>query len=96
VRSSWKRKPLLHVYLGVVFAALGKEVGRSGKALRRRGAAERNQAQLYLNLAEVYATRAPDEAVEALQAGTEIARRDIRLNIAMNNSRSVVHRCFHS
>jgi tetratricopeptide (TPR) repeat protein len=46
---------------------------------------KRNQAQLYLNLAEVYATAGrKDDAVETLQAGLKYARRDVRLNLAIN------------
>jgi tetratricopeptide (TPR) repeat protein len=51
---------------------------------------KRNQAQLYLNLAEVYATAGRrEDAVEALQAGLKFARRDVRLNIALNR---LIHR----
>src|SRR6267142_1965115 len=58
---------------------------RDNYAIKALPHMKRNQAQLYLNLAEVYATAGRrDEAVEALQAGLKFARRDIRLNIAMN------------
>jgi len=80
-----KNNPYYMSYLGVVLA---RSEGKWGEAERLCDSAvrmKRNQAQLYLNLAEVYATAGRrDDAVEALQAGLKFARRDVRLNIAMN------------
>ena len=80
-----KNNPYYMSYLGVVLA---RSEGKWGEAERLCDSAvrmKRNQAQLYLNLAEVYATAGRrDDAVEALQSGLKFARRDIRLNIAMN------------
>ena len=80
-----KNNPYYMSYLGVVLARSEKKWGEAEKLCDGAVRLKRNQAQLYLNLAEVYATAGRrDEAVEALQAGLKFARRDIRLNIAMN------------
>ena len=80
-----KNNPYYMSYLGVVLARSEKKWGEAEKLCDGAVRLKRNQAQLYLNLAEVYATSGRrDEAVEALQAGLKYARRDIRLNIAMN------------
>lgn len=80
-----KNNPYYMSYLGVVLARSEKKWGEAEKLCDGAVRLKRNQAQLYLNLAEVYATSGRrDEAVEALQAGLKFARRDIRLNIAMN------------
>lgn len=80
-----KNNPYYMSYLGVVLARSEKKWGEAEKLCDGAVRLKRNQAQLYLNLAEVYATAGRrDEAVEALQAGLKYARRDIRLNIAMN------------
>jgi len=80
-----KNNPYYMSYLGVVLA---RSEGRWGEAEKLCDSAvrmKRNQAQLYLNLAEVYAAAGRrDEAIEALQAGLQYARRDVRLTIAMN------------
>ena len=80
-----KNNPYYMSYLGVVLARSERKWGEAEKLCDGAVRLKRNQAQLYLNLAEVYATAGRrDEAVEALQAGLKFARRDIRLNIAMN------------
>ena len=80
-----RNNPYYMSYLGVVLARSEKKWGEAEKLCDGAVRLKRNQAQLYLNLAEVYATAGRrDEAVEALQAGLKFARRDIRLNIAMN------------
>src|SRR5712664_726332 len=80
-----KNNPYYMSYLGVVLA---RSEGKWGEAERLCDSAvrmKRNQAQLYLNLAEVYATAGRrDDAVEALQTGLKYARRDVRLNLAIN------------
>src|SRR5213595_1155587 len=80
-----KNNPYYMSYLGVVLA---RSEGKWGEAERLCDSAvrmKRNQAQLYLNLAEVYATAGRrDDAVETLQAGLKYARRDVRLNLAIN------------
>ena len=89
-----KNNPYYMSYLGVVLARSERKWGEAEKLCDSAVRLKRNQAQLYLNLAEVYATAGRrEEAVEALQAGLKFARRDIRLNIAMNkltNRRSPV------
>lgn len=80
-----KNNPYYMSYLGVVLARSERKWGEAEKLCDGAVRLKRNQAQLYLNLAEVYAAAGRrDEAVEALQAGLKYARRDIRLNIAMN------------
>src|SRR5712671_7820409 len=80
-----KNNPYYMSYLGVVLARSEEKFGEAERLCDAAVRLKRNQAQLYLNLAEVYATAGRrDEAVEALQAGLKFARRDIRLNIAMN------------
>jgi predicted Zn-dependent protease len=80
-----RNNPYYMSYLGVVLARSEHKWGEAEKLCDGAVRMKRNQAQLYLNLAEVYATAGRrDEAVEALQAGLKFARRDIRLNIAMN------------
>src|ERR1700757_4127649 len=80
-----KNNPYYMSYLGVVMARSEQKWAEAEKLCDSAVRMKRNQAQLYLNLAEVYATAGRrDEAVEALQAGLKFARRDIRLNIAMN------------
>jgi Flp pilus assembly protein TadD len=80
-----KNNPYYMSYLGVVLARSEKKWGEAERLCDSAVRLKRNQAQLYLNLAEVYATAGRrDDAVEALQAGLKYARRDIRLNIAMN------------
>ncbi|HLK03761.1 MAG TPA: tetratricopeptide repeat protein [Candidatus Acidoferrum sp.] len=80
-----RNNPYYMSYLGVVLARSEQKWGEAEKLCDGAVRLKRNQAQLYLNLAEVYATAGRrDEAVEALQAGLKFARRDIRLNIAMN------------
>lgn len=80
-----RNNPYYMSYLGVVLARSEQKWGEAEKLCDSAVRLKRNQAQLYLNLAEVYATAGRrDDAIEALQAGLKYARRDIRLNIAMN------------
>src|ERR1700747_402960 len=80
-----RNNPYYMSYLGVVLARSEQKWGEAERLCDAAVRMKRNQAQLYLNLAEVYATAGRrDEAVEALEAGLKFARRDIRLNIAMN------------
>jgi tetratricopeptide (TPR) repeat protein len=72
-------------YLGVVLARSERKWGEAERLCDSAVRMKRNQAQLYLNLADVYKTAGRrEDAVEALQAGLKFARRDVRLNIAMN------------
>src|SRR5215471_20674510 len=80
-----KNNPYYMSYLGVVLARSEEKWAEAEKLCDNAVRLKRNQAQLYLNLAEVYATAGrKDDAVETLQAGLKYARRDVRLNIAMN------------
>jgi Flp pilus assembly protein TadD len=80
-----KNNPYYMSYLGVVIARSEQRWADAEKLCDSAVRMKRNQAQLYLNLAEVYATAGRrDDAVEALQAGLKFARRDVRLNIALN------------
>ena len=80
-----RNNPYYMSYLGVVMARAEQKWAEAERLCDSAVKMKRNQAQLYLNLAEVYATAGRrDDAVEALQAGLKFARRDIRLNIAMN------------
>jgi len=80
-----RNNPYYMSYLGVVLARSEKKWAEAEKLCDSAVRLKRNQAQLYLNLAEVYATAGRrDDAVEALEAGMKYARRDVRLNIAMN------------
>jgi Flp pilus assembly protein TadD len=80
-----KNNPYYMSYLGVVLARTEEKWAEAEKLCDSAVRLKRNQAQLYLNLAEVYATAGrKDDAVETLQAGLKYARRDVRLNLAMN------------
>src|SRR5712672_2586243 len=80
-----KNNPYYMSYLGVVLARSEHKWGEAEKLCDGAVRLKRNQAQLYLNLAEVYATAGrKDDAVETLQAGLKYARRDVRLNLAIN------------
>jgi Flp pilus assembly protein TadD len=80
-----KNNPYYMSYLGVVLARSENRWAEAERLCDGAVRIKRNQAQLYLNLAEVYATAGRrDDAVEALQAGLKFARRDVRLNIALN------------
>src|SRR5437870_466725 len=80
-----KNNPYYMSYLGVVLARSEQKWGEAEKLCDSAVRMKRNQAQLYLNLAEVYATAGRrDDAVETLQAGLKYARRDVRLNLAIN------------
>src|SRR5499427_10555331 len=80
-----KNNPYYISYLGVILARSERKWAEAEQLCDSAVRMKRNQAQLYLNLAEVYATAGRrEDAVEALQAGLKYARRDIRLNIAMN------------
>src|SRR6476661_3693566 len=80
-----KNNPYYMSYLGVVLARSEQKWAEAEKLCDSAVRMKRNQAQLYLNLAEVYATAGrKDDAVETLQAGIKFARRDVRLNLALN------------
>ncbi len=80
-----KNNPYYMSYLGVVLARSEQKWGEAERLCDSAVRMKRNQAQLYLNLAEVYsAAGRREEAVEALRSGLKFARRDVRLNIAMN------------
>jgi Flp pilus assembly protein TadD len=80
-----KNNPYYMSYLGVVLARSEAKWAEAERLCDSAVRLKRNQAQLYLNLAEVYATAGRrDDAVETLQAGLKYARRDVRLNLAIN------------
>ena len=80
-----KSNPYYMSYLGVVLARSEEKWAEAEKLCDSAVRLKRNQAQLYLNLAEVYTTAGRrDDAVETLQAGLKYARRDVRLNLAIN------------
>lgn len=80
-----RNNPYYMSYLGVVLARTERKWIEAEKLCDSAVRMKRNQAQLYLNLADVYKSAGRrDDAVEALQAGLKFARRDVRLNIAMN------------
>ena len=80
-----KNNPYYMSYLGVILARSERKWAEAEQLCDSAVRIKRNQAQLYLNLAEVYATAGRrDDAVEALQSGVKFARRDVRLNIALN------------
>src|SRR5579864_5170252 len=80
-----KNNPYYMSYLGVVLARSEEKWGEAEKLCDAAVRMKRNQAQLYLNLAEVYSTAGRrEDAVETLQAGLKFARRDVRLNLALN------------
>jgi Flp pilus assembly protein TadD len=80
-----KNNPYYLSYLGVILARSEKKWAEAEQLCDSAVRMKRNQAQLYLNLAEVYATAGRrEDAVEALQSGLKFARRDVRLNIALN------------
>ncbi len=80
-----KNNPYYLSYLGVILARSEKRWAEAEQLCDSAVRMKRNQAQLYLNLAEVYATAGRrEDAVEALQSGLKFARRDVRLNIALN------------
>jgi Flp pilus assembly protein TadD len=80
-----KNNPYYMSYLGVVIARSEQRWAEAERLCDNAVRMKRNQAQLYLNLAEVYATAGRrEDAVEALQSGLKFARRDVRLNIALN------------
>ncbi|HVO57687.1 MAG TPA: tetratricopeptide repeat protein [Dongiaceae bacterium] len=80
-----KNNPYYMSYLGVILARSEQKWAEAEQLCDAAVRIKRNQAQLYLNLAEVYATAGRrDDAVETLQAGLKYARRDVRLNLAIN------------
>src|SRR5215467_10218634 len=80
-----RNNPYYMSYLGVVLARSEQKWGEAERLCDQAVRMKRNQAQLYLNLAEVYASAGrKDDAVETLQAGLKYARRDVRLNLALN------------
>lgn len=80
-----KNNPYYMSYLGVVLARSEKKWNEAEHLCDSAVRMKRNQAQLYLNLAEVYAQSGRrDDAVETLESGLKYARRDVRLNMALN------------
>jgi Flp pilus assembly protein TadD len=80
-----KTNPYYMSYLGVVLARSERKWAEAEELCDTAVRMKRNQAQLYLNLAEVYvAAGRKEDALDALRAGLRYARRDVRLNIAMN------------
>ena len=80
-----KNNPYYMSYLGVVLARSEEKWAEAEQLCDSAVRLKRNQAQLYLNLAEVYATAGrKEDAIETLQAGMKYARRDVRLNLAIN------------
>jgi Flp pilus assembly protein TadD len=80
-----KNNPYYMSYLGVVLARAERKWGEAERLCDSAVRMKRNQAQLYLNLAEVFSTAGRrEDAMEALEAGMKFARRDVRLNLAMN------------
>jgi len=80
-----RNNPYYMSYLGVILARSERKWAEAEQLCASAVRMKRNQAQLYLNLAEVYSTAGRrDDAVEALQAGLKYARRDVRLNLALN------------
>lgn len=80
-----KNNPYYMSYLGVVLARSEKKWSEAERLCDSAVRMKRNQAQLYLNLAEVYSQSGRrDDAVEILETGLKYARRDVRLNIALN------------
>jgi len=80
-----KNNPYYMSYLGVVLARSEEKWAEAEKLCDSAVRLKRNQAQLYLNLAEVYATAGrKEDAVETLQARLKYARRDVRLNLAID------------
>jgi Flp pilus assembly protein TadD len=80
-----KNNPYYMSYLGVVLARSEQKWAEAETLCDHAVRIKRNQAQLYLNLAEVYAEAGrKDDAMETLQAGLKFARRDVRLNLALN------------
>ena len=80
-----RNNPYYMSYLGVILARSERKWAEAEQLCDSAVRMKRNQAQLYLNLAEVYSTAGRrDDAVEALQAGLKYARRDVRLNLALN------------
>jgi len=80
-----KSNPYYMSYLGVVIARAEQKWGEAERLCDSAVRMKRNQAQLYLNLAEVFATAGRrEDAMDALEAGMKFARRDVRLNLAMN------------
>jgi len=80
-----KTNPYYMSYLGVVLARAERKWAEAEQLCDTAVRMKRNQAQLYLNLAEVYmAAGRKEDAMEVLRSGLRYARRDVRLNIAMN------------
>jgi len=80
-----KTNPYYMSYLGVVLARSERRWAEAEQLCDTAVRMKRNQAQLYLNLAEVYmAADRKEDAMEVLRSGLRYARRDVRLNIAMN------------
>jgi Flp pilus assembly protein TadD len=77
--------PYYRSYLGVVVARAERKWAEAEELCDTAVRMKRNQAQLYLNLAEVYLVAGRrEDAVETLNTGLRYARRDVRLNVALN------------
>lgn len=80
-----KTNPYYMSYLGVVLARSERRWAEAEQLCDTAVRMKRNQAQLYLNLAEVYlAAGRKEDAMDVLRSGLKYARRDVRLNIALN------------
>jgi Flp pilus assembly protein TadD len=80
-----RHNPYYRSYLGVVVARAERKWAEAEELCDTAVRMKRNQAQLYLNLAEVYLVAGRrEDAVETLNTGLKYARRDIRLNLAIN------------
>src|SRR6202166_922190 len=78
-----KNNPYYMSYLGVALARTEQKWADAERMCDAAVRMKRNQAQLYLNLAEVYMSAGrKDDALSALAAEPEYARRDFRLNIS--------------
>jgi Flp pilus assembly protein TadD len=77
--------PYYMSYLGVALARAERRWAEAERLCDTAVQMKRNQAQFYLNLAEVYmAAGRKEDALEVLRSGLIYARRDVRLNIAIN------------
>lgn len=77
--------PYYRSYLGVIVARAERKWAEAEELCDTAMRMKRNQAQLYLNLAEVYLVAGrKEDAVETLNSGLKYARRDVRLNLALN------------
>lgn len=80
-----RHNPYYRSYLGVVVARAERKWAEAEELCDTAVRMKRNQPQLYLNLAEVYLVAGRrEDAVETINTGLKYARRDIRLNLALN------------